>query len=240
MPRNANLNSAARAKKDEFYTQLSDIENELRHYENHFVDKTVFCNCDDPFESQFFFYFAMKFNYLRLKKLIVTSYTGSPVQGNLFSPCEGKPAYKVEINRIDKEPLDWQGVTEIMNELKVALAKNDSATIDGNTLSILKGDGNYLAGDFRSVECVKLLEEADIVVTNPPFSLFREYVAQLMNFIDKLPTAKAGGLCYLQPMLLMKAKSDLVSCKGRCPNPVFLRTFSFWSVCPTLECRHYS
>ena len=180
--KNKNLNAAAKAKKDEFYTQLVDIENELRHYENHFAGKTVFCNCDDPFESQFFFYFVMKFNFLRLKKIIVTSYTGSPVVGNLFCPVEdGKPAYKVVITRIDREPLDWQGVNELMNELKAALGQN----VNGNILSLLAGDGQYLAGDFRSKECVELLKQADIVVTNPPFSLFREYVAQLMAFDKK-------------------------------------------------------
>ena len=180
--KNKNLNAAAKAKKDEFYTQLVDIENELRHYENHFAGKTVFCNCDDPFESQFFFYFVMKFNFLRLKKIIVTSYTGSPVVGNLFCPVEdAKPAYKVVITRIDREPLDWQGVNELMNELKAALGQN----VNGNILSLLSGDGQYLAGDFRSKECVELLKQADIVVTNPPFSLFREYVAQLMAFDKK-------------------------------------------------------
>ena len=178
MAGNRNLNSAARAKKDEFYTQRGDIENELGHYWKHFTGKIVLCNCDDPFESQFFYYFAMKFNVLKLKKLIVTSYHGSPVQGNLFNPVQDnrKPAYKVEINHIDKEPFDWEDVTEMMNELKAALEKNSSATVDGNTLSLLNGDG-----DFRSPECVEALREADIVVTNPPFSLFREYVKKLVD-----------------------------------------------------------
>ena len=186
MAKNKNLNAAARANKDEFYTQRTDIEHELQHYWAHFADKVVFCNCDDPFESQFFFYFAMKFNFLKLKKLIVTSYTGSPVQGNLFAPVDdAKPAYKVEINKIDKEPLNWEGVTDLMNELKAALGKNSSATVGSNTLSLLEGDGNYLAGDFRSKECVELLKQADIVVTNPPFSLFREYVRQLVDFDKK-------------------------------------------------------
>ena len=182
MAGNKNLNSAAKAKKDEFYTQLGDIENELSHYRKHFDGKIVLCNCDDPFESQFFFYFAMNFNFLKLKKLIVTSYTGSPVQGDLFDPVDdAKPAYNVQINRIDKDPLDWQGVTEMMYELKAALGKNKSATVNGNTLSLLTGDGNFCAGDFRSKECVQFLWQADIVVTNPPFSLFREYVKQLVD-----------------------------------------------------------
>ncbi|MBE8954315.1 MAG: adenine-specific methyltransferase EcoRI family protein [Quinella sp. 2Q5] len=176
MAGNKNLNAAARARKDEFYTQLSDIENELSHYREHFRGKVVLCNCDDPFESQFFYYFAMNFNFLGLSKLIVTSYTGSPIQGNLFDPAEGKTPYRVEINRIDRDPLDWSAVTEMMNELKDALGKNSSATVRSNTLAILSGDG-----DFRSAECVKLLRQADIVVTNPPFSLFREYVKQLID-----------------------------------------------------------
>jgi hypothetical protein len=186
MAGNKNLNSAARAKKDEFYTQLTDIERELQWYRNHFAGKTIFCNCDDPFESQFFFFFAMNFNFLKLKRLIVTSYTGSPVQGDLFNPVDDdKPAYKVEINRIDKDPFDWTDVTALMNELKDALGKNNSATVNGNTLSLLNGDGTFLAGDFRSAECVGLLKQADIVVTNPPFSLFREFVAQLVKFDKK-------------------------------------------------------
>jgi len=176
MAGNKNLNAAARARKDEFYTQLSDIENELSHYREHFRGKVVLCNCDDPFESQFFYYFAMNFNFLGLSKLIVTSYTGSPIQGNLFDPAEGKTPYRVEINRIDRDPLDWSAVTDMMNELKDALGKNSSATVRSNTLAILSGDG-----DFRSAECVKLLRQADIVVTNPPFSLFREYVKQLID-----------------------------------------------------------
>lgn len=180
MAGNKNLNSAARAKKDEFYTQLSDIENELRHYKNFFRGKVVLCNCDDPFESQFFYYFAMNFNFLALKKLIVTSYQGSPVVGNLFEVDERKTPYKVEINRIDKSPLDWNAVTEMMNELKISLGKNSSATVRENTLAILRG-----TGDFRSPECVELLKQADIVVTNPPFSLFRQYVKQLVDYGKK-------------------------------------------------------
>lgn len=182
MAKNQNLNAAARADKDEFYTQRADIENELQHYKAHFADKIVLCNCDDPFESQFFFYFAMNFKFLKLRKLIVTSYTGSPIQGDLFNPVDdAKPAYKVEINRIDKEPLNFPAVTDVMNELKAALGKNDSAIVGSNTLSLLHGDGNYSAGDFRSKECVAALREADIVVTNPPFSLFREFVKRLVD-----------------------------------------------------------
>ncbi len=184
MSNNKTLIAASKAKKDEFYTQLGDIERELQHYRKHFNGKVVLCNCDDPFESQFFYYFAMNFNFLKLKKLIVTSYTGSPVVGNLFEVVKDtrKPAYKVEINGIDKDPLDWHAVTEMMNELKAALDGNSSATVNANTLALLNGErGKYSAGDFRSKECVELLRQADIVVTNPPFSLFREYVKLLVD-----------------------------------------------------------
>ena len=187
MAGNQNLNSAARAQKDEFYTQRSDIEHEVKHYKDHFAGKTVLCNCDDPFESQFFYFFTLKFNDYKLKRLIVTSYTGSPVQGNLFDPVDNaKPAYKVVINRIDAEPLNAQAVTELMYELKAALGNKTAATVGDNSLSLLSGDpGKYCAGDFRSKECVELLRQADIVVTNPPFSLFRQYVAQLVKHDKK-------------------------------------------------------
>lgn len=174
MAGNRDLQQANRAKKDEFYTQLVDIEKELRYYKKHFKDKIVFCNCDDPFESNFFKYFAMNFNFLGLKKLIATCYDNSPVAGDelpLFAwtnSQSGKKAYKIEITEVTDENGD--GAIDLTDvEL---LIKNHK-----NTLSIL--DGN---GDFRSEECIELLKEADIVVTNPPFSLFREYLAQLVKY----------------------------------------------------------
>ncbi|MBE6387465.1 MAG: modification methylase [Lentisphaerae bacterium] len=174
MAGNRDLQQANRAKKDEFYTQLVDIEKELRYYKKHFKDKIVFCNCDDPFESNFFKYFAMNFNFLGLKKLIATCYDNSPVAGDelpLFAwtnSQSGKKAYKIEITEVTDENGD--GAIDLADvEL---LIKNHK-----NTLSIL--DGN---GDFRSEECIELLKEADIVVTNPPFSLFREYLAQLVKY----------------------------------------------------------
>ena len=174
MAGNKNLYNANRAKQDEFYTQLVDIEKELRHYKKHFKDKIVFCNCDDPFESNFFKYFAMNFNFLGLKKLIATCYDNSPVAGDelpLFAwtnSQSGKKAYKIEITEVTDENGD--GAIDLADvEL---LIKNHK-----NTLSILEGNG-----DFRSEECIELLKEADIVVTNPPFSLFREYVTQLMGY----------------------------------------------------------
>lgn len=169
------LNLAQKAKKDEFYTQLIDIEKELRNYKPYFKDKVVFCNCDDPYESNFFKYFALNFNELGLKKLMATCYNGSPVSGNELLLDFGdtvddpkKIAYKVEITEV----ADVNGDGAINLADIQYLIRNDK-----NIISILKGNG-----DFRSPECVELLKQADIVVTNPPFSLFREYIAQLDKY----------------------------------------------------------
>ena len=174
---NKNLNNAKIAKKDEFYTQLTDIERELQHYWHHFKDKVVLCNCDDPYESNFFKYFALRFNQLGLKKLICTCYNGSPVQGNElmidfgdFSDEPKKIAYKVEITEV--KDLNGDGAVDL-SDVRYLLQN------DRNVLSILK------TGDFRDTECVELLKQADIVVTNPPFSLFREYLGQLMKYEKK-------------------------------------------------------
>lgn len=175
---NKNLNKAKDLKNDEFYTQLTDIEKELKYYKEHFKGKTIFCNCDDPFESNFFKYFAANFNYLGLKKLITTCYAGSPVshvQLSLFdvkgleiSKKTSKKPYKLEITEVTD--LNQDGAVD-MADVEYLL-KNKK-----NTLTLLKKDG-----DFRSEEATKLLKEADIVVTNPPFSLFREYVTQLVEY----------------------------------------------------------
>lgn len=174
---NKNLNAAKTAKKDEFYTQLTDIERELQHYWPHFRDKVVLCNCDDPYESNFFKYFALRFNQLGLKKLICTCYNGSPVQGNElmidfgdFTDEPKKIAYKVEITEV--KDLNGDGAVDLSDVQY--LLKNDK-----NVCSILK------TGDFRDPECIELLKQADIVVTNPPFSLFREYIGQLMEYGKK-------------------------------------------------------
>lgn len=171
---NKNLNAAKTAKKDEFYTLLADIERELQHYWQHFRGKVVLCNCDDPYESNFFKYFALRFNQLGLKKLICTCYNGSPIQGNElcidFGDFEGEPrkiAYKVEITEV--KDLNGDGAVDL-SDVRYLLQN------DRNVLSTLK------TGDFRDNECIELLKEADIVVTNPPFSLFREYVKQLMKY----------------------------------------------------------
>lgn len=172
---NRNLSQAKKAKNDEFYTQLTDIEKELAHYRKHFKGKVVLCNCDDPFESNFFKYFVLNFNRLGLKKLIATSYSGSPIafrQLNLFDFKDGvapdgrKRAYKAVVTVVHgKSASSGYGMDDIANLF-----------VSGeNTLELLEGDG-----DFRSPECLALLDEADIVVTNPPFSQFREYIAVLV------------------------------------------------------------
>ncbi|MFD1245004.1 adenine-specific methyltransferase EcoRI family protein [Paralysiella testudinis] len=158
MSGNTSLHAASRAKNDEFYTQLDDIEKELRHYKHHFKDKTVYCNCDDPRVSNFFHYFSYQFETLGLKKLIATCYKSQST--DLFSENNSEQAVY----------LVYEG------------DQNGNRTPDLNEIAVnpLKGDG-----DFRSEECIELLKQADIVVTNPPFSLFREYVVQLMEYGKK-------------------------------------------------------
>ena len=174
---NKNLNAAKTAKKDEFYTEMTDIERELQHYWPHFRDKVIFCNCDDPYESNFFKYFALHFNHLGLKKLICTCYNGSPVQGNElmidfgdFSDEPKKIAYKVEITEV--KDLNGDGAVDL-SDVRYLLQN------DKNVITTLK------TGDFRDPECIELLKQSDIVVTNPPFSLFREYIRQLMEYGKK-------------------------------------------------------
>lgn len=156
--KNSNFHSAKDNKQDEFYTQLSDIEKELKYYKHHFKDKVVYCNCDDPRVSNFFHFFSYNFEKLGLKKLIATCYKSQEV--DLFSQNDKEQAIYLEYNG----------------------DKNGNFVPDPNEIGIkpLKGDG-----DFRSKESIDLLTQADIVVTNPPFSLFREYVAQLMEYDKK-------------------------------------------------------
>ena len=199
---NKNLNNAKEAKNDEFYTQLEDIEKEMKHYKAHFKGKTVLCNCDDPYESNFFKYFAMNFNYLELKKLIATCYATSPImytQLTIFGEEEeygvefegGKP-YKIEITEV--EDANGDGAIDLSDV--EYLIKNKK-----NTLTLLKGDG-----DFRSPECVELLKESDIVVTNPPFSLFREYIVQLIKYKkDFIIIGNMNALHYKDVFPLIKA-----------------------------------
>ncbi len=173
MVKNKNLNSAAKAKKDKFYTQLDDIAEEVRHYKEFFKGKSVLCNCDDPFESNFFQYFALMFNTLEIKRLVTTSYADSPIAGKEISLFpDGKTAYMTEATELR----DWNGDgREDLLDVKFAIEHGIYKTAP------LEGDHKYCAGDFRSKELIALLRQADVVVTNPPFSVFREYVAQLLD-----------------------------------------------------------
>ena len=155
MASNKYLKVANKNKNDEFYTQLTDIERELRHYKEHFKDKIIYCNCDDPRVSNFFKYFYLNFEYFGLKKLITTCYKNKEI--DLFSQNNSEKAVWIE----------YEGGGNIDN-------------FDNIRVSELQGDG-----DFRSDECIEILKGADIVITNPPFSLFREYVAQLMEYGKK-------------------------------------------------------
>ena len=167
MAGNTHLHKANAAKNDEFYTQLTDIEKELSHYKEHFKDKIVFCNCDDPEYSNFWKYFQLNFYHLGLKKLISTHYEVD------------KPSYKMEIIRNEK------GVQMgIPDYVKTPLQQN---------------------GDFRSQECIDILQEADIVVTNPPFSLFREYIRQLIDYKKKFViVAPMNSLTYKEVFPIFK------------------------------------
>ena len=172
---NENLHKAKIGKKDEFYTQLTDIEKEVKHYKEHFVGKTIYCNCDDPEWSNFFRYFALKFEDLKIKKLIATHFFYSDMS------VEGE-TYKLEICK--------------------GLDLNADGKIDFSDIVKTKLKGN---GDFRSSECIELLKEADIVVTNPPFSLFREYVAQLVEYDKKiLIIGNVNAITYKEIFKLIK------------------------------------
>ncbi len=203
------LRNARKEKKDEFYTQLVDIELEMKHYHSYFKDKIVFCNCDDPYESNFFKYFAMNFNFLGLKKLIATCYGSSPIvytqltlfgEDEIVSKIDGeKKAYKIEI-------------TEVVDE-------NGDGAIDLTDVEyLLKNKKNVLTllnenGDFRSAECIELLKEADVVVTNPPFSLFRDYVALLVKYNkDFLIIGNVNAIAYKEVFPLVKDNKMWMGC----------------------------
>ena len=175
---NKSLKTAKALKNDEFYTELSDIEKELRHYKTEFKDKTVFCNCDDPRISNFFHYFSHKFEDLGLKRLITTCYKNQ--ERDLFSEHKSESAIWLEYNG------DKNG-DRVPNPEEIGIHK-------------LKGDG-----DFRSTESIELLKKADIVVTNPPFSLFREYVTQLIEFDKKfLIIGNKNAITYKESFQLIK------------------------------------
>lgn len=176
--KNSRLHTAKNAKKDEFYTQLSDIENEMKHYKNHFKGKVVYCNCDDPGVSNFFKFFSNNFEHFGLKKLITTCYKNQ--DRDLFS-------------RHDSEKAIWLECEGTENE-------NQIPSREETKVRHLKRDG-----DFRSAECIELLKQADIVVTNPPFSLFREYVAQLMEYDKKFVIiGSMNAITYKETFQLIK------------------------------------
>lgn len=210
MAGNRNLNSAKTARKDEFYTQLTDIEKEMRYYRKHFKGKTVLCNCDDPFESNFFKYFVLNFNRLGLKKLIATCYATSPIAGKQLQyyeqsdgqlsfsfgekcgeSADSKRPYKAVVTKV--YDVTGDGGIDMVDVAELFKAGD-------NALTQLNGDG-----DFRSPECVNLLDEADIVVTNPPFSLFREFVSLIVehqkNFVI---IGNQNAISYEETFSLMK------------------------------------
>jgi hypothetical protein len=203
-PLNQGLGAAKKAKQDEFYTQYVDIQKEVEAYlefgSDTFRNKVVYCNCDDPFESNFFKYFAANFNKLGLKKLISTSYDGSPIAGGqmmLDEHVSGKDkrqrpkAVAIEIEEV--KDLNGDGASGI-EDVEVFLRQNP------HTRRSLKG-----GGDFRSAECVALLKQADIVVTNPPFSLFREFVALLVEYKKKfLIIGNQNAITYKEIFPLIK------------------------------------
>jgi len=192
------LAQARDAKKDEFYTKLSDIEKELVYYREYFRGKVVFCNCDDPYESNFFKYFALNFNALGLKKLIATCYDGSPIAQQelpLFAENETEPkrkAYKVEISEVPD--LDGNGATDL-TDVQLLLKSSDH-----NVKAELKQNGS-----FDSPECIELLKQADIIVTNPPFSLFREYLSLLDKYEKQfIIIGNTNALSYKETFLMFQ------------------------------------
>lgn len=204
---NTSLIKANKAKEDEFYTQLSDIENELKHYKEHFKGKVVLCNCDDPRISNFFHYFSYNFEKLGLKKLITTCYKNQ--DRDLFSQNASEQAVWLEYEG-DK---NGNGVPDV-NEIGVKYFKGD--------------------GDFRSLECIELLKQADIVVTNPPFSLFREYIAQLIKFEKKfLIVGNQNNITYKEVFNLLKTNKIWLGYKSgnmefRVPEYYEPRQTRFW------------
>ncbi|TLD84415.1 modification methylase [Helicobacter sp. MIT 11-5569] len=201
-----NLHEAKKNKNDEFYTQLSDIENELKHYKEHFKDKVVLCNCDDPLASNFFKYFFLNFKHLKLKELICTCYKSQNFR-EISQEDSPQKAYAIRIYRDCNLSPNLEQIQKVLSLSLSCREKQSQKTLDNfeknkhklkNSLKILKSDADKTslfgvyedeglgnAGDFRSKDCIELLKHSDIVVTNPPFSLFREYVALLMQHKKK-------------------------------------------------------
>jgi len=166
--KNRILNTAKSAKNDEFYTQYQDIEKEVSAYidfnPDTFLNKTVYCNCDDPYESNFFRFFVNNFNKLGIKKLISSGYEGSPLARSRYHK-----GFAIIVDHVIDTLLDWTNIKSVLNHIHAEYIP-------------LRPDGDYLSGDFRSQDSINLLQQADIIVTNPPFSLFREYISQLIEY----------------------------------------------------------
>lgn len=192
-----NLRKAKKNKNDEFYTQLEDIEKELGHYEEQFTNKVVLCNCDDPYESNFFKYFILNFNRLGLKRLMCTCYKKSPISGTEFSDLplfeeayDNTHGYKIIVDKVEQDYEKGFTLTDVQEMLKDGRFK----------VELLEGDG-----DFRSEECLKLLKESDIVVSNPPFSLFRAYIETLVEYDKKfLIIGNKNAVTYKEVFKLIK------------------------------------
>lgn len=211
MADNKRLHDAKRNKNDEFYTQLSVIEDELRHYKHHFKNKIVYCNCDDPYESNFFKYFALNFNNLGLKKLIATGYTTSLIVGtelNVWTGEETEVTERTPYVAYINEVADINGDGRIdLEDVKILLREkhNCRRKLKGNIIYENDKKIEYPAGDFRSEESIKLLKQADIVVTNPPFSLFREYIHQLVKYDKKfIIMGNKNAITYKEVFPLLK------------------------------------
>ena len=206
MAKNSSLNAASVAKQDEFYTQYKDIQSELNNYTKHFADKTVLCNCDDPFESNFCKFFLRNFNYLKLKRLICTSYSASPIVGQ-----------QLTLVGWDEEPIK-RGNGYVMDISEIPMA-NGRGISDSDIDSLLKSKKSGVKrlkgdGDFRSDECIEYMKQADIVVTNPPFSLFREYVALLMKYDKKfLIIGNQNNITYKEIFPLIQENKIWLGCK---------------------------
>jgi len=228
------FDNAKKNKADEFYTQLSDIEKELRHYKEHFKNKIVLCNCDDPYESNFFKYFAMNFNFLGLKKLIATCYINSPVvcqQLSLLSVSSVKESEEIKSSEKHPYKIEILEVTDENNDGAIDLSDVEYLIKNKkNVLSLLKGNG-----DFRSQECIDLLKEADIVVTNPPFSLFREYISQLIDYNKKfIIIGNVNAITYKEVFPLISSNKVWIGCSIHSgdreflvPNDYEIRTSNF-------------
>lgn len=197
---NNNLHKAKANKKDEFYTQLPDIERELKHYKKHFKNKVVYCNCDDPHVSNFFHYFSFNFEKLGLKKLIATCYKNQNM--NVFSHNDFEQAIYLEYDG------DMNG--------------NNVPDVEEIGINCLEGDG-----DFRSEESIELLKSADIVVTNPPFSLFREYVSQLIEYDKKfIIVGSFNAITYKEIFKLIKENKMWLGYGFKAGNAYFKTTHS--------------